>query len=257
MAKMIFLGTCSGTEPMPNRHHSSFVLETNGIYYWFDAGENCSFKAHNMGIDISRVRAIFISHMHVDHIGGLANLLYLIRKLEVVTKKPHINNNSYDIFVPDMKKFQSVKEVSGVPQSWEKHLPGIEHEISDGLIFEDENIRVTAIHNTHLKETGENGWHAYSFLIEVEGKRIVFSGDVGFPEELDSFVTDGCDILVMETGHHKVSDVCSYASSRNVKKLLFTHHGREILRDFDGATQLVATLHDDVKICNDEDIILF
>jgi len=257
MGKLTFLGTCSGTEPMPNRHHSSIVLETNGVYYWFDAGENCSFKAHNMGIDISRVRAIFISHMHVDHIGGLANLLFTIQKLERITKKPHINNQCYDIFVPETKKLQCAREIGEVSANPKSGVRGIEHVIGDGLIFEDENIRVTAIHNTHLKETGENGWHAYSFLIEVEGKRIVFSGDVGFPEELDSFVTDGCDILVMETGHHKVSDVCAYANSRKVGKFLLTHHGREILRDVDAACQLVATLCDNAKICNDEDVVVF
>lgn len=256
MAKITFLGTCSGTEPMPNRHHSSVVIEIGGIYYWFDAGENCSHKAHNMGIDISRVRAIFISHMHVDHIGGLANLLYTIEKIKWVTKTPHINNDSYDIFVPDIPKLQFVRNIGEVPASRNTSVKVVEHEIDDGLIFEDENIRVTALHNNHLNESGENGWHSYSFLIEVDGKRIVFSGDIRFPEELDPYMADGCDILIMETGHHTVSNVCAYASSRNVKKLLFTHHGREILRDVDAAEQLARTLHANTKICHDGDTVL-
>ena len=40
MLKFTFLGTCSGTEPMPERHHQSFVVEVGGLYYWFDAGES-------------------------------------------------------------------------------------------------------------------------------------------------------------------------------------------------------------------------
>ena len=252
MLNLTFLGTCSGTEPMPNRHHSSVVLEVNDRYYWFDAGENCTHKAYTSGIDVSRVRAVFISHMHIDHIGGLANLLYTIKKAAWFTKVPHINDNSYDVFVPDSRKFQAVKDISEASRG----VDIIEHEIRDGVIFEDENIRVSALHNRHLNESGENGWHSYSFLIEAEGKRIVFSGDVGFPEDLDPYMADKCDVLIMETGHHSVSDVCSYANLRNVKKLLFTHHGREILRDIETAEKLVASQHVDAKICNDGDTVL-
>lgn len=48
MGTIIFLGTCSGTEPMPGRHHSSVVFEINGTYYWFDAAEE---KISALGID--------------------------------------------------------------------------------------------------------------------------------------------------------------------------------------------------------------
>ena len=254
--KITFLGTCSGTEPMPNRHHSSVIFEINDRYYWFDAGENCSHKAYTSGVDVSHVRAVFISHMHVDHIGGLANLMSVIRKVHRVTGVPQINDNCYDIFVPSLKTLNSVKDVAGIPTAPCKGVNAIEHEISDGLLFEDENIRVTALHNTHLKETGEKGWHAYSFLIEAEGKRIVFSGDVGYVEELEPYVADGCDALIMETGHHAVSKVCEYVSARSVGKLYFTHHGREILRDVEAAEQLIATYGIDAKICHDDDVVI-
>ena len=255
MLKFTFLGTCSGTEPMPNRHHSSVILELGDKYYWFDAGENCSHRAYTTGVDVARVRAVFISHMHVDHIGGLANLMSVIRKVHRVTGIPQINNNCYDIFVPSLKTLNSVKDVAGIPTAPCKGVNAIEHEISDGVLYEDENLRVTALHNTHLKETGEKGWHAYSFLIEAEGKRVVFSGDVGYVEELDPYVAGGCDMMIMETGHHAVEHVCDYARERGVKKLVFTHHGRQILRDVDAARELVSTLHDNVKICDDGDVV--
>ena len=62
------------------------------------------------------------------------------------------------------------------------HFALEENPVQDGLLYADENVRVSALHNTHLKEDGSNGWHAYSFLIEAQGKKIVFSGDVGKPE---------------------------------------------------------------------------
>ena len=254
MIRIRFLGTCSGTEPMPGRHHSAVVLEVNGFYYWFDAGENCSHFAYTSGIDMTHVRAIFISHMHIDHIGGLANLFFTIAKVEKMQKLSHINGNSYDVFAPDLQKLQAVKLVSGISSTPAKGVRFAEHEVRDGVIFADENVRVTALHNAHLKETGENGFHSYSYLIESEGKRIVYSGDVATPSELDPYVTAGCDLLMMETGHHKVSDVCGYVKERGISRVLFTHHGREILRDPDAAASLSASMEVDARICNDGDV---
>ena len=59
--KIYFLGTCAGTEPMPTRRHMSFVIESDQRYYWFDAGEGCSYTGHNLGIDLLAVKSIFIS----------------------------------------------------------------------------------------------------------------------------------------------------------------------------------------------------
>ena len=71
--KIHFLGTCAGTEPIPDMHHCSLVFEVNGVYYWFDAGENCSHTAYTkMGIDLSRVRSVFICHPYVSIVSVLA-----------------------------------------------------------------------------------------------------------------------------------------------------------------------------------------
>ena len=58
---LTFLGTCAGTEPMPDRKHTSFAIEYNGKVYWFDAGAGCSYTAHLLGIDLLSVRAMFFS----------------------------------------------------------------------------------------------------------------------------------------------------------------------------------------------------
>ena len=136
-----------------------------------------------------------------------------------------------------------------------------EHVTADGLLFEDENIRVSALHNQHLKEDGKGGWHAYSFLIEAEGKKIVFSGDVRYPAELEPLIGNGCDMLIMETGHHKVPDVLEFAVSNKVKNLRFTHHGRQILDSRLEMERLCAQTSSENPICirvmRDGDVELF
>ena len=232
MVKIHFLGTCSGTEPMPNMHHTSLLFECGGEYYWFDAGEGCAHTAHTSGLDVLRTRAIFISHPHLDHTGGLANLLSCIRKLIVREKRHLINDDSLDIFLESPKVLSAVKVIVGEGnEDGNLRFTMREHGISDGVIYEDENVRVSALHNRHLGESGKDGWHSFSFLIEADGRRIVYSGDVKSPSECDGLISDGCDAIIMETGHHSVRDVCEYAASKGVGALYFNHHGREILGD--------------------------
>ena len=225
------------------RLNESSILEIGGGVYWFDMGEGCARSAYLSGIDVTRTKAIFVSHPHIDHIGGMANVFHLFNKLIGKHGMSFANGGAVEICFPDLELFASVKQVAlGGRHSGAKLLFGLnEHQIRDGVIFEDENIRVTAKGNRHLPGDGADGtYHSFSFLVEADGKRIIFSGDVKRPDELDGLIGGGVDLLIMETGHHKVSDVCEYAASRNVARLRFNHHGREILGNRAAAEALAA-----------------
>lgn len=230
--KIYFLGTCSGTEPMPDMNHVSFAIEKEGTLYFFDAGENCSRTAHLMGLDLLSIKTIFISHTHMDHVGGLGNLLWHIRKLTKV-KKTNPNNENIDIYIPNLETYEGVwKILKNTEHNFAIDYSMTPNKVADGVIFDDGNLKVTAFHNRHLPKNEVTGeWLSYSYLIECEGKSIVYSGDVFDYSDLDVVIGKYADVLIIETGHNGVDKVYDYTKNKNLGKIYFNHHGREIINN--------------------------
>lgn len=256
--KIHFLGTCAGTEPMPDRKHASIAIESEGSIYWFDAGEGCSHTAHLMGIDLLYVAKIIISHTHLDHVGGLCNLLWNIRKLSVMRKKLPIHGK-VDIYIPNMETWKGVEMIlRNTEGNFKKDFSINTHEIKEGVLFEDENMKVTAFPNSHMLAYQTDAWLSFSYLIECEGKKIIYSGDVGTYEDLDVMLEHGCDGLIIETGHFGIDDVYRYVSDKKVSKIFFSHNGREIINHLEASTQKVKEYFGDRGIiCEDGTTIEF
>lgn len=225
--KLHFLGTCAGTEPMPDRRHACVVLELNDRLYWFDAGEGCSITGHLMGLDLLKVKKITISHPHMDHVGGLGNLLWNIRKLASVKKH---TPDDIDLYTPLCEVTDSVLALlinaeSGFGKNFEINV----HEVNDGVLFDDGFVKVTAFHNEHITAHEKKKWISFSYLIEAEGKRVVYSGDLKDYAELDKPIGDCCDAVITETGHFGIDKAYEYLKDKNVTHIYFSHNGREII----------------------------
>ncbi len=253
--KLYIFGTCAGTEPMERRQHVSFAVGVNDALYWFDAGEACGRTAHLMGLDLLKIEKIFISHTHMDHVGGLANLLWYIRKLSNV-KNNLPSADEIKLFIPNMETWEGIKKIlSNTEGGFRIGFNIIASPIQQGLLSEDKNIQVTAIQNSHLEHGALGKGGSFSFGIKSKEKYVVYSGDIGSPQDLDILLDKECDVLMIETGHHKIADICNWANEKPIKNLFFIHNGREILNDIDSAYISIAAFKGNARILEDEDII--
>ena len=227
--EIFLLGSCSGTEPQPGRHHTSWVLRYHDELFWFDAGENCSYTAHLIGLDLRTSRAVFISHPHLDHVGGLPNLFWTIAKLHRVRQEPW--QFELPVYTPSPAQTEAVFRMLAETENpcTSPIVP-----LHEGIVL-PEPIQVEARGNRHLPPKASGEPRSYSFRITAGGRTIVYSGDVSSIRDLDGW-SDRCDLLLMETGHHQPAEVCRYLAERRAEigRLIFVHHGRTLLHDPDG-----------------------
>ena len=91
MIRVTVLGT-SGASPTKTRSLTSVALSYDGNIFLFDCGEGTQMQVLKYGVNYSRIKAIFISHIHGDHVIGIAGL---VRTMALNGRK-----NPLYVFVP-------------------------------------------------------------------------------------------------------------------------------------------------------------
>jgi len=72
--QVTLLGT-GGPRPDPTRQGPATLVEAAGLNLLFDAGRGVATQLVRAGVNVADLDAIFITHHHFDHIGGLGDLL--------------------------------------------------------------------------------------------------------------------------------------------------------------------------------------
>lgn len=201
---IVTLGTAGGPRPRPDRAQSANLLIVNGVPYLIDVGENVVRRLVQSGVDFLSVNQIFITHGHSDHTLGLPALL--ATQWEFQRRKP------VEIFGPlgtqklvaDALTFLSTNSdirlaEGGAMSSIEKIV--VAHDVQPGIIYQDGNVTVAAIENTHFNfpqgSPAYGKFKSYSYRFTTPDRVVVFTGDTGPSAKLVDLAR-GADVLVSE-----------------------------------------------------------
>ena len=210
--KITFIGSSHGV-PEPNRKCTSIMIEVGTNVYFIDMGTPAIDALRTRGISIDAVKGIFITHMHGDHTNGLIQFVDLI---------------TWYFKTPNPAIHLPVMEAAKVIDDWLKvTLNGAEKEIDyrevkPGLLFDDGTIRVTAYATEHC-------FKSYSYLVEAEGKAILFTGDLRNPGVDFPIVEKPLNLLVCESAHFPATDYVPVLEKIDVSKVCVTHYSDKFL----------------------------
>ena len=193
--RLVLLGTAGGPSAKPARAQPANAVIVNDDIYIVDAGDGIVRQLALGGYPLNRVRAVFITHHHSDHVAGYGPLLLRAwlsgRTAPIQTFGPpplermtadYLDHMRWDI---DLR----VSDTNRPPLDPLVNANDIEE---DGLVYRDENLTVEVF-------TVEHGAArpAYGYVVDSGDRRIVFSGDTR-PHENVIKAAKGADVLVHE-----------------------------------------------------------
>jgi ribonuclease BN (tRNA processing enzyme) len=215
--KITFLGTAAGL-PRKGQSTSSAMIEAGGKYYIFDTGAPVVNKLLDMDKTIEDIRAVFITHCHGDHLFGILDLIRCVNIEKIFPK------SSVSYYLPEQNVIDAIEDYySAVSGAIRKDVNRL-FAYTSGVVYSDENIKVTAIPTEHLKIAGRPG---FAFSVEGEGKRVLFSGDLSQNLEFDDFPKDAFsreyDAIVCEGAHFDYEVLKPYIKKCRTKRVFFNH----------------------------------
>ncbi len=77
-----FILGCGGMMHLPHRHLTSVLLRREGELFLFDGGEGTQISIRRLNLRWKKITAIFVSHMHADHVTGLPGILMLSSQVD-------------------------------------------------------------------------------------------------------------------------------------------------------------------------------
>ena len=216
--KIVFFGSSHGV-PEPNRRCSSTMIEVGESKYFIDMGSQSIEQLITRGISAESIKSIFITHMHGDHTNGLISFLDLC-SWKFIKAEPIV-------YLPgDIEKSKAALaawiECNGV-----KMRPFDFRHVEEGVIFDDGTLKVTAFRTKHID-------FSYAYLLEAEGKRVLFSGDLCHKGPANDFpmsvLDQPLDLAVCESSHFNATDYVPFLKdNKNLKKLCFNHYSLRFL----------------------------
>ena len=196
--KLTILG--SGTSvPHPQRSSSGFWLETENGSILLDCSASAVHQMARENCDWKNLDAIWISHFHLDHVGGIAPFLFGTKYAPETQKR----EKPLKIFgAKGLKKLLEKFDEAGEYDLFKQPFPLEIIEVEPLEKFEIlPNVAAVTIETPHTEES------LAIHIRDENDKTIVYSADTGFTKDLGTFARN-VNLLILE---------CSFFSDKPVE----------------------------------------
>ncbi len=176
--RVTLLGTGS---PFPNveRFGPSTLVEAGDLRLLFDVGRGATVRLTQAGVPLSDINAVFLTHLHSDHVNGLSDL-WLTGWMPAGFGR---RTTAFRIYGPAgtrdmMSHMEQAHQADIRIRSNEEGLStsGIAidaADVTEGIVYERDGVRVTVFDVDH----GEHIKPAFGYRIDFRGRSVVLSGD--------------------------------------------------------------------------------
>ena len=177
------IGT-GGPELTPTRQGMSTLVEASGQTLLFDAGRGALENIYLSRIDPRSITRIFLTHLHSDHIEGLPSVwmtpwFMFGRKTKLEVWGPQGTQQMIDGM---RMMYGHDVEHRANPTFKREYLDVTVHEITEGVVYDEGGVKVTAFSVEH-----DDGNPAFGYRIDALGRSILLSGDTTYSENVVKF----------------------------------------------------------------------
>lgn len=214
--KLYTLGTSHGRAES-TRSCSGTLLQVNDDLYLLDCGCDVSYKAASLKLPIERLKAVFVSHMHADHVVSLPSIMKLFT---VYIKR----NEPVKFFLPEQHGIDTLLDWFGAMHIEHDGKRFAFEEVKGGEIYSDENITVSAVPTEHILN-GKFPSFAYDITVGAENKRILYTGDLAydFHDYPSVLLKEHFDAVISEGTHFDLKKNSDTIRKTKTDRLIFTH----------------------------------
>ncbi|WP_172328216.1 MBL fold metallo-hydrolase [Mangrovicoccus sp. HB161399] len=244
--RIVLLGTAGGPSVKAARAQPAAAVVHGDDIYVIDAGDGVARQMGLAGLDPRKIRGVFITHLHSDHIAGYGPLLLRAWASGLRTPVHAFGPASLGQMTEDYlsyAKWDIALRIADEGRPPLGDLIDVSEFDDDGLVYESGPLRVTAVETPH-----GDAAPAYALRFDIGGWAAVFSGDTEYSEPLIALAQDA-DVLVHEVvsiegvdaiieridpgnetlkehiieAHTTLADVGRVAREAGVGKLVLTH----------------------------------
>lgn len=215
------LGSGGGPPVDLEQYGPSILIEVGGERLLFDCGRGATLRLAQAGVPIAAITRLFLTHLHSDHVIQIPDLFLAGwvgsagRKIPLEVWRPvgtqDMMANLERAFAVDIHVRRDVDE------KWPAEGISVHtHEVSQGVVFDEEGVKVTAFLVDH-----EPIAPAFGYRVDYRGHSVAMSGDTRASENLVQFAS-GVDVLI----HEAIDPVSARANSRNrdATERVIAHH---------------------------------